>query len=138
MDVDWTIRSRRVVLPSGIQPASIKVRDGIIREIGPFECAPTEDAGDWVIMPGLVYTDVQINEPGRTEWEGFASATRAALAGGITTIVEMPLNSIPATTSVAALEEKVAAAQGKCWIDVGFWGGIVPGNSCELKRLLHA
>jgi allantoinase len=127
-----------MVLPGGIQPASIKVRNGVIQEIGPFECSPDEDAGEWVVMPGLVDTHVHMNEPGRTEWEGFATATRAAAAGGITTIIEMPLNSIPATTSSAAFSEKVAAARHKCWIDVGFWGGIVPGNLCELQPLLHA
>ena len=106
--------------------------------IGSFHCLPSEDAGDWVIMPGLVDTHVHINEPGRTEWEGFSTATRAAAAGGITTIIEMPLNSVPATTSVIAFQEKVSAAQGKCWIDVGFWGGVVPGNLGQLKSLLHA
>ena len=138
MHREWMIRSRRVVLPDGVRPASIKVRNGIIDGIGSFQCSPSEDAGDWVIMPGLVDTHVHINEPGRTEWEGFSTATRAAAAGGITTIIEMPLNSIPATTSVAAFQEKVSAAQDKCWIDVGFWGGVVPGNLGQLKPLLHA
>lgn len=138
MHDDWAIRSRRVVLPTGIQPASIKVRDGVVQEIGPFESPAVEDVGDWVIMPGLVDTHVHINEPGRTEWEGFSTATQAAAAGGITTLIEMPLNSIPATTSAAALAEKMAAARDKCWIDVGFWGGVVPGNSGELKPLLKA
>ncbi len=134
----WTIRSKRVVLPGGIRPASIRIRNGVIEEVGPFECSPAEDVGDWVIMPGLVDTHVHINEPGRSEWEGFATATRSAAAGGITTIIEMPLNSIPATTSVAAFEEKVAAAQRQCWIDVGFWAGTVPGNLGELQPLLMA
>src|SRR5437763_2236046 len=138
MSDDWIIRSRRVVLPDGIKPASIKVRDGLIQEIGPFKCSANEDAGELVIAPGLVDTHVHINEPGRTEWEGFASATRAAAAGGISTIIEMPLNSIPATTSVSAFQEKIAAASGQCWIDVGFWGGVVPGNSSELDPLLRA
>lgn len=138
MHDDWIIRSQRVVLPRGIQPASIRVRDGVIREIGAFQCPDAKDLSDFVIMPGLVDTHVHINEPGRTEWEGFSSATRAAAAGGITTLIEMPLNSIPATTSVAALEQKVAAAQNQCWVDVGFWGGVVPGNVSELKPLLDA
>ena len=89
-------------------------------------------------MPGLVDTHVHINEPGRAEWEGFSTATRAAAAGGITTLIEMPLNSIPATTSLNALHEKVAAAQNQCWVDVGFWGGVVPGNVAELKPMLAA
>jgi allantoinase len=82
MHREWMIRSRRVVLPDGVRPASIKVRNGIIDGIGSFQCSPSEDAGDWVIMPGLVDTHVHINEPGRTEWEGFSTATRAAAAGG--------------------------------------------------------
>jgi allantoinase len=135
---EWTIRSRRVVLPDGTRPASIMVRDGIVQEIGPFEASATEDAGDWVIMPGLVDTHVHINEPGRTEWEGFSTATRAAAAGGITTLIEMPLNSIPATTSLNAFQEKVATAQNQCSVDVGFWGGVVPGNVADLKPMLAA
>jgi allantoinase len=86
-------------------------------------------------MPGIVDTHVHINEPGRTEWEGFSTATRAAAAGGITTLIEMPLNSIPATTTAAAFREKLAAAAGKLWVDVGFWGGVVPGNARELRPL---
>ena len=125
---EWSIRSRRVVLPDGIQPASIRIRDGIILEIGPFAALASEDAGNLVIMPGLVDTHVHINEPGRTQWEGFSTATRAAAAGGITTLIEMPLNSIPATTSLTAFHDKVAAAQDKCWVDVGFWGGVVPAT----------
>jgi allantoinase len=87
-------------------------------------------------MPGLVDSHVHVNEPGRTEWEGFESATRAAAAGGVTTIVDMPLNSIPPTTSVAALMTKAEAMEGKCWVDVGLWGGAVPGNAPELKTML--
>jgi allantoinase len=89
-------------------------------------------------MPGLVDTHVHINEPGRTQWEGFTSATRAAAAGGITTLIDMPLNSIPPTTTVAGLEEKLAAARGECYVDVGFWGGVVPGNTSELAGLSSA
>ena len=86
-------------------------------------------------MPGLVDTHVHINEPGRTDWEGFETATRAAAAGGVTTLIDMPLNSIPATTTAAALEKKRAAARKKCWVNVGFWGGVVPGNAGELRAL---
>src|SRR5262249_59732250 len=96
------------------------------------------DAGDALIMPGVVDTHVHVNEPGRTEWEGFATATRGAAAGGTTTIVDMPLNSIPATTSAAALVEKRRAAAGQVWIDVGFWGGGLPGNRAELAPLVAA
>ena len=93
------------------------------------------DAGELLVLPGLVDTHVHINEPGRTEWEGFETATRAAAAGGVTTLLDMPLNSIPATTTGTALAEKVAAARGKTWVDVGFIGGVVPGNADALGRL---
>jgi len=89
-------------------------------------------------MPGLVDTHVHVNEPGRVEWEGFSSATRAAAAGGVTTLVDMPLNSIPATTTVAGFRAKLTAARGQCFVDVGFWGGVVPGNNKELAPLLAA
>lgn len=138
MKPERTIRSRRVVLPQGIAPATISVRDGVILEAGPYDRPADDDMGDLVIMPGLVDTHVHINEPGRTEWEGFLSATKAAAAGGITTLIEMPLNSIPATTSVKAFQEKTAAAQGKCWVNVGFWGGVVPSNFEDLQPLFDA
>ena len=86
-------------------------------------------------MPGIVDTHVHINEPGRADWEGFTSATHAAAAGGVTTLIEMPLNSIPATTTASAFREKLAAAAGKLWVDTGFWGGVVPGNLQELGSL---
>jgi allantoinase len=138
IDERWVLRGRRVILPDGIRPASIVIQNGLIQEIAPFNNHFHEDVGDLVIMPGLVDTHVHINEPGRTDWEGFESATLAAAAGGITTIIDMPLNSIPVTTSVAALEKKIASAEGKCWVDIGFWGGIVPGNSQEVEPLLCA
>jgi allantoinase len=97
-----------------------------------------EDAGDLLVMPGLVDTHVHVNEPGRTEWEGFVNATRSAAAGGITTILDMPLNSIPATTTAAALEAKRAAANGKTQVNVEFIGGVVPGNAGDLKALSEA
>jgi allantoinase len=93
------------------------------------------DLGDTVLAPGLVDCHVHVNEPGRTEWEGFESATRAAAAGGVTTLVDMPLNSIPVTTDGAALDAKLRAAAGKCLVDVGFWGGVVPGNGRALGDL---
>ena len=91
-----------------------------------------------MLLPGLVDTHVHVNEPGRTEWEGFATATRAAAAGGVTTILDMPLNSIPPTTTVAALEVKRAVAEGQCFVDVGFWGGSVPDNLADLAALHEA
>jgi len=133
------IRSRRVLVDGELRPAWIAVRDGQIAAVGSPEelgiAGDLCDFGDAVIMPGLVDTHVHINEPGRTEWEGFATATRAAAAGGVTTLIEMPLNSIPATISAEAYRAKVAAAEGKLAVDVGFWGGIVPGNTASLHGM---
>jgi allantoinase len=141
----WIIRSERVVLPDSIRPAEIHVRDGRIVSVGPLGTLGTPstvgtlfDAGSAVVLPGLVDTHVHINDPGRADWEGFETATRAAAAGGITTLVDMPLNSIPATTNVAALEAKRRAAKGRCHVDVGFWGGVVPGNAGDLAPLARA
>jgi allantoinase len=131
------LRSRRVMLPAGVRPASVHVRGGRIAEIGPYESEGV-DLGDVALLPGLVDTHVHVNEPGRTEWEGFATATRAAAAGGVTTLIDMPLNSIPPTVDVAALELKRSAAQGQCHVDVGFWGGAVPGNQGALRALHDA
>jgi allantoinase len=97
---------------------------------------PYVDHSPHILMPGLVDAHVHLNEPGRTEWEGFWTGTRAAAFGGVTTVVDMPLNAIPPTTTVAGFKEKIAAAQGKCWVDVGFYGGIIPGNVEELKPLV--
>jgi allantoinase len=142
MSSDLIVRSRRVVTPAGIGPAAIHIRDGVIRSVrvgGEAPRAAAEyDAGDLVVMPGLVDTHVHINEPGRTGWEGFACATRAAAAGGVTTLIDMPLNSIPATTSRDAFHQKLAAARGQCWVDVGFWGGVVPTNGDQLRPLYEA
>lgn len=97
---------------------------------------PYVDHSPHILIPGLVDAHVHLNEPGRTEWEGFWTGTRAAAFGGVTTVIDMPLNAIPPTTTVAGFDEKIAAAQGKCWVDVGFYGGIIPGNSAELKPLV--
>jgi allantoinase len=91
-----------------------------------------------LLLPGLVDAHVHLNEPGRTEWEGFNTGTRAAASGGVTTVIDMPLNAIPPTTTLDGLNEKVKAAEGKCWIDVGFYGGIIPGNAHELLPLVEA
>lgn len=136
------IRSRRVVLPDGVYAASVHIASGKIERIGEWDerrnagCHDI-DAGDSIVMPGIVDVHVHVNEPGRTEWEGYESATRAAAAGGVTTIVDMPLNSIPPTTTLAGFEEKLAAASGKCNVDVAFWGGVVPGNTRELDPLVR-
>lgn len=136
------VRSRNVVTPNGIQPAAIHIHDQLIERIAPFDDVPPgvplEDYGELTLMPGIVDSHVHVNEPGRTEWEGFESATRAAAAGGVTTIIDMPLNSIPPTTSVAALEAKVLALRGKCRVDVALWGGAVPGNAAQLQPMLDA
>jgi len=140
--LDFVVQGRRVATPEGLRPAAVHIAGGRIAAVtGPGDWpagVPLVDAGDAVVFPGLVDTHVHINEPGRTEWEGFASATRAAAAGGVTTLLDMPLNSIPATTTVAALEAKRAAARGQCAVDVGFLGGVVPGNPDEIPALLEA
>ena len=145
---DLLIRARRVVTSDGIRAAAVGVARGQITVVGPAggpaaaelarQSARVIDlADDEVLLPGLVDSHVHVNEPGRTEWEGFASATRAAAAGGITTVVDMPLNSIPPTVTGPALRDKRAAALGQCYVDAGFWGGAVPGNEPE-RAALHA
>jgi allantoinase len=139
---DLVVRGRRVLTLEGERAAAIHIRDGAITAISGYDDirsgCPVHDAGDSVVMPGLVDTHVHINEPGRTEWEGFSTATQAAAAGGVTTLIEMPLNSIPATTTASAYREKISATAGKLWVDVGFWGGVVPGNVAELRPLWDA
>ena len=132
------VRSRRIVFPDGVRPATIHIEDGRIARIGAHDDAADFDTDDLVVSPGIVDTHVHVNEPGRTEWEGFDTATRAAAAGGVTTIVDMPLNSVPATTTVAALEAKRSAARGRSHVDVAFWGGVVPGDAADLDGLVDA
>jgi allantoinase len=135
------IRARRAVVDGTDGPAAVLVAGERIQAVLPYDMPlDAQDvvlADDEVLLPGLVDTHVHVNEPGRTEWEGFATATRAAAAGGVTTIVDMPLNSLPPTVDVAALQTKRAAADGQCAVDVGFWGGAIPGNAGELGKL-HA
>jgi allantoinase len=139
---DLAIRSRAVVTPEGVREACVHVSDGTIERVTAFDDVPPgvplEDVGERVILPGLVDTHVHVNEPGRTEWEGFETATRAAAVGGVSTIVDMPLNSIPPTTSVAALEAKRAVAEPKVHVDTGFWGGAVPDALGTLGELYEA
>jgi allantoinase len=136
---DLVVRSRRAVMSEEVRAAAVHVAGGRIVAVAGYdevpEGVPVVDAGEAALLPGVVDTHVHINEPGRTEWEGFRTATRAAAGGGVTTLVDMPLNSVPATTTAAALDEKRAAAAGQCWVDVGFWGGVVPGNEGELAAL---
>jgi allantoinase len=140
---DTLVRARRAVVDGREQAAAVRIRDERILAVEGYDAHPGDAhvvdlADDEVLLPGLVDTHVHVNEPGRTEWEGFASATRAAAAGGVTTIVDMPLNSIPPTTTLAGLEAKRAAAEGQAYVDVGFWGGAVPGNLADLAPLHSA
>ena len=140
---DLVIRGRRVFATAGTGAWEVGVRDGAVAAVEPLGTGLSgtlemELAPDEVLLPGLVDTHVHVNEPGRTEWEGFASATRAAAAGGVTTLIDMPLNSIPPTVSVAALEAKRQAAAGQVFVDVGFWGGAVPGSTASLRPLHNA
>jgi allantoinase len=134
-------RARRAVMDGAERPAAVLVSGERIEAVLPVDLPVDAEeivlADGEVLLPGLVDTHVHVNEPGRTEWEGFATATRAAAAGGVTTIVDMPLNSLPPTVDVAALHTKRAAAAGQCAVDVGFWGGAIPGNAGELAAL-HA
>jgi allantoinase len=138
--LDLVIRARRAVVGRAERECALGIRDGRIIAVEVYD-AELGDApevrltGDEVLLPGLVDTHVHVNEPGRTEWEGFLTATRAAAAGGVTTIVDMPLNSIPSTTTVEALEAKRAVARDQVHVDVGFWGGAVPGNDKDLAAL---
>jgi allantoinase len=140
---DLVIRARRGVLDGAESPVGVVVEDGRIAAVTSYDDPPAAArtvtlADDEVLVPGLVDTHVHVNEPGRTEWEGFDSATRAAAAGGVTTIVDMPLNSIPPTVTVGALRTKQDAARGRVHVDVGFWGGAVPDHLGDLAALHEA
>ncbi|GAB7340927.1 hypothetical protein MBLNU457_7277t1 [Dothideomycetes sp. NU457] len=142
------IVSSRAVIDEQTTPATIVIspRTGKILEVhksvvpaSSFSSGTSyTDYSPHILLPGLVDAHVHLNEPGRTEWEGFHTGTQAAAFGGVTTVIDMPLNAIPPTTTVANLKEKIAAAQGKCWVDVGFYGGLIPGNEAELKPLVKA
>src|SRR4029079_1879012 len=139
---DLIIRGQRVALPETIAPRSVHIREERIVFVGDYEDVvegcEVVDAGESVVMPGLVDTHVHINAPGRTEWEGFRTATLAAAAGGVTTVVDMPLNSVPPTTTLAGFKTKLETARDECFVDVGFWGGVVPGNTAELAPMFAA
>lgn len=136
---DAVLTSSRVVLPDGTRKAYVMVKDGMIADVV-NELAQNDpsitDLGDKVIMPGIIDPHVHINEPGRTDWEGFNTATKAAIAGGITTLVDMPLNSSPVTTTAKAFDEKIKATNGQLHTDCGFWGGIIPGNAGQIEPLI--
>lgn len=139
---DLVVMSDRIVTPDGERPGAIVVAGGRVAAVVPQEAAPaataTLDARRHAVLPGVVDTHVHLNDPGHTDWEGFASGTRAAAAGGVTTVVDMPLNSIPVTTNVAALHRKAAAADRVARVDYGFWGGVIPGNGADIVPLLEA
>lgn len=136
------IRSTRIVTPEAVRPGTVVIEDEKIASLESyghhFASGTLTDAGDLFVLPGLIDVHVHINEPGRTEWEGFETATRAAAAGGCTCMIDMPLNCIPSTTTVAALEEKRSAAVGKTYVDVAFWGAVVPGNANDIVPLAQA
>ena len=139
---NFAIISHRVLTPKGERPAAILIQEEKIMDVVsiseiPSDC-PVEDMKNDVVMPGLVDTHVHINEPGRTDWEGFETATKAAAAGGITTLVDMPLNCIPVTTTVDALNEKIAATKNQLWVDCGFYGGLIPDNLQNIESLADA
>jgi allantoinase len=135
-------RSTRVLTAQGLAPASLVVDGEHIAAVESWDSTPpwavVRDFGDAVLLPGLVDSHVHINEPGRTEWEGFSTATQAAASGGVTTLVDMPLNCVPETTSVESLQAKRSAAKGKAWVDWAAWGGVVRGNSESLPALVRA
>ena len=139
---DLVISSNRVATPQGVHAADVVISAGVITAVMEHGTAPDAarrfDVGTAALLPGVVDTHVHVNEPGRTEWEGFETATRAAAAGGVTTIVDMPLNNVPVTTTVDALELKARAAEGRASVDYGFWGGVVPGNADQLGPLARA
>ncbi|WP_406005987.1 allantoinase AllB [Streptomyces sp. NBC_00637] len=142
-DAELVLRSTRVITPEGSRPAAVAVAGGRITAVLPYDApvpegARLEDFGDDVLLPGLVDTHVHVNDPGRTHWEGFWTATRAAAAGGITTLVDMPLNSLPPTTTVDHLRVKREVAADKAHVDVGFWGGALPDNVKDLRPLHEA
>ena len=139
--LDLVFHASRMVVPSGERSGYVGVRDGVVAEVSPSPLPAArvvELADDEVLLPGLVDTHVHVNDPGRAEWEGFETATRAAAAGGVTTLVDMPLNSVPPTTDLAALAVKRETARGRIHVDVGFWGGAVPGNLGDLVALHQA
>lgn len=143
LSANLVIRGRQVVRPGRVEPASVEITNGVITAITSYDQPPGDRElididHDLVIMPGLVDSHVHVNEPGRTEWEGFTTATRAAAAGGVTTLIDMPLNSIPPTTTLSGLNTKIDSARGQCFVDVGFWAGVVPGNTSELSALSAA
>ncbi|MEP7264857.1 MAG: allantoinase AllB [Bacteroidota bacterium] len=140
MQFDTIIKAKNILTPAGIREGIILIKDGVIADILPYVDSSAdgivEDAGDHLVMPGVIDPHVHLNEPGREDWEGFDTGTRAAAAGGITTVIDMPLNSTPCTTSAKNLALKIKAAQNQLHVNCGFWGGVVPGNEKQQDALL--
>jgi allantoinase len=132
------IYSHRVWVNSQIQPATISFQNGSITAIHFEKLFDAEDFGNALIMPGVIDLHVHVNEPGRTEWEGFETATQAAAAGGTTTIIDMPLNASPVTTTLTAFQQKQESTKGKMYVNVGFYAGLIPGNASHLESLIQA
>jgi allantoinase len=147
MDSVTVVASSRAVVSGRFTAATVVISQATGKIVQVFDSVrpasdfpsgtPYKDYSPYVLLPGLVDAHVHLNEPGRTEWEGFYTGTQAAAFGGVTTVIDMPLNAIPPTTTVAGFHEKIRAAQGKCFVDVGFYGGVIPGNAHELKALVH-
>ncbi|WP_026462887.1 allantoinase AllB [Adhaeribacter aquaticus] len=137
---DLALRSKHTLTPEGLKEALVLIKDRTIADLAPLHTEVTcavIDTGNKVLLPGLIDPHVHINEPGRTDWEGFDTATKAAIAGGLTTLVDMPLNSTPVTTTVKAFEEKLTATQHQLHTNCGFWGGIIPGNEKDIEGLIN-
>src|SRR5262245_57800193 len=134
--------SRRIVTPEGIRDGGIAIAGGLIQAVLDRRVIPPDaavlDVGDLMVLPGFIDTQVHISQPGPTDWEGFKTATKAAAAGGVTTLIDMPRNSIPPTTNLAALERKIGEAKGRAWVDYGFWGAVVPDNHDAIDALADA
>ncbi|WP_020601553.1 allantoinase AllB [Spirosoma spitsbergense] len=138
--IDFALRGNKVLTPTGIRQAVVLVKDGriadVLSELPAGFDADVIEIQDSVLMPGIIDPHVHINEPGRTDWEGFDTATKAAIAGGVTTLIDMPLNASPVTTTADAFDQKLAATEGKLHTNCGFWGGLIPGNTSEIEKLI--
>jgi allantoinase len=141
MSVRWAIKGNRILTPAGLQKGAVLLEGGkiidMVPELSTDFPGDITDIQDSVLMPGVIDPHVHINEPGRTNWEGFDTATRSAIAGGLTTLVDMPLNSSPVTTTAVAFDQKLAATRNQLHTNCGFWGGLVPGNTDEIEKLIN-
>ena len=136
MSTTTSLKSRRVVFPEETRPATLLIKDGVIESIEAYDHPADKDYGEKAILPGVIDPHVHFNDPGRAHWEGWRTGTLAALAGGVTTVVDMPLNCIPSTVDLSSIWAKRVSTSGQLYCDVGFWGGAVPGNSGDIKTLV--